>query len=173
MEDNPINSNEESEAMTSQDTSLDGQEISRLEQNSAIMNTTLPGEVVDRVLAEDSEKEKMAEVAGTRREDIIVPGLSENTEKDTTIEAAHRPEGNETPRPNVDTFEESAEARLERLGRQRPEAFDSVWSEIGFVFSISMSQVLSVSSLNSLPMSQAYDVYRNTSYRASRSFSPH
>lgn len=41
--------------------------------------------------------------------------------------------------------EESSEARLERLGRQRPDAFDSIWAEIGFVFSISMSQVLSVS----------------------------
>ena len=40
--------------------------------------------------------------------------------------------------------EESAEVRIERLGRQRPEVFDSIWSEIGFVFSISMSQVLSV-----------------------------
>ena len=40
--------------------------------------------------------------------------------------------------------EESLEARLERLGRQRPEVFSSVWAEIGFVFSISMSQVLSV-----------------------------
>ncbi|TVY50278.1 Drug resistance protein [Lachnellula cervina] len=39
--------------------------------------------------------------------------------------------------------EESSEARLERLGRQRPDAFDSIWAEIGFVFSISMSQVLS------------------------------
>lgn len=42
-------------------------------------------------------------------------------------------------------IEETAEARLERLGRQKPDAFRSVWSEIGFVFSISMSQVLSVS----------------------------
>ena len=42
--------------------------------------------------------------------------------------------------------DESAEARLERLGRQRPEVFNSIWSEIGFVFSISMCQVLSVRS---------------------------
>lgn len=42
-------------------------------------------------------------------------------------------------------IEESTQARLERLGRQRPEAFPSIWSEIGFVFSISMCQVLSVS----------------------------
>lgn len=40
--------------------------------------------------------------------------------------------------------EEPLEVRLERLGRQRPEVFSSAWAEIGFVFSISMSQVLSV-----------------------------
>jgi hypothetical protein len=40
--------------------------------------------------------------------------------------------------------EESDEARLERLGRQMPEVFGSIWSEIGFVFSISMAQVLTV-----------------------------
>lgn len=40
--------------------------------------------------------------------------------------------------------EEPLEARIERLGRQRPEQFKSLWHEIGFVFSISMSQVLSV-----------------------------
>ena len=53
----------------------------------------------------------------------------------------------ETQQPGIDSpaIEESAEARLERLGRQRPEVFDSIWAEIGFVFSISMSQVLSVS----------------------------
>ncbi|KAL3425694.1 MFS multidrug transporter [Phlyctema vagabunda] len=39
--------------------------------------------------------------------------------------------------------EESIEARIERLGRARPEVFGSIWSEIGFVFSISMSQILS------------------------------
>ncbi|RDL34974.1 uncharacterized protein BP5553_06905 [Venustampulla echinocandica] len=38
--------------------------------------------------------------------------------------------------------DESLEARIERLGRQRPEAFDSIWAEIGFIFSISMSQIL-------------------------------
>jgi hypothetical protein len=42
-------------------------------------------------------------------------------------------------------LEESQEARIERLGRQRPEIFHSRWAEYGFVFSISMSQVLSVS----------------------------
>ena len=41
--------------------------------------------------------------------------------------------------------EESLEARIERLGRERPQQFKSLWAEVVFVFSISMSQVLSVS----------------------------
>ncbi len=38
--------------------------------------------------------------------------------------------------------EESLEARIERLGRERPPAFKTIWSEIAFVFSITMSQLL-------------------------------
>lgn len=49
-----------------------------------------------------------------------------------------------SPHGGAPAVEEPLEARLERLGRQRPEVFASVWAEIGFVFSISMSQVLSV-----------------------------
>lgn len=47
--------------------------------------------------------------------------------------------------------EESEEARMERLGRQRPEVFGSIWSEIGFVFSLSMSQVLTVGNVLPYP----------------------
>lgn len=38
--------------------------------------------------------------------------------------------------------EESLEAKIERLGRERPAAFKTIWSEIAFVFSITMSQLL-------------------------------
>ncbi|KAE9979264.1 hypothetical protein EG327_007082 [Venturia inaequalis] len=38
--------------------------------------------------------------------------------------------------------EESPMARIERLGRARPEKFKSTWEEVGFCFSIVMSQVL-------------------------------
>lgn len=41
--------------------------------------------------------------------------------------------------PPVD---ESLQARIERLGRERPAVFHSAWREISFVFSISMSQLL-------------------------------
>jgi len=37
---------------------------------------------------------------------------------------------------------ESEKARIERLGRQRPEALGSAWKEVGFVFSVTMSQLL-------------------------------
>lgn len=38
---------------------------------------------------------------------------------------------------------ESETARIERLGRQRPEKLGSMWKEVGFVFSITVSQLLS------------------------------
>ncbi|KAJ9636644.1 hypothetical protein H2204_005244 [Knufia peltigerae] len=44
--------------------------------------------------------------------------------------------------PTEPDTEESMEARIERLGRERPPAFKTVWSELGFVFSILMSQIL-------------------------------
>lgn len=45
---------------------------------------------------------------------------------------------------------ESFEIRLERLGRQRPERFKSIWAEMGFVYAIVMSQVLTVGDLEIL-----------------------
>ena len=68
--------------------------------------------------------------------------------------------------------EESLEAMLERLGRQRPEVFGSLWAEIGFVFSISMSQVLSVRPSPNCP-DPALTFDRNISCLASRSFCRH
>ena len=38
--------------------------------------------------------------------------------------------------------EEPEEARIERLGRARPDAFATVFSEIAFIFSITMSQII-------------------------------
>ena len=41
--------------------------------------------------------------------------------------------------------EESMQARIERLGRQRPAEFKSIWTEIGFCFSLLASMVMAVS----------------------------
>ncbi|EEU40000.1 uncharacterized protein NECHADRAFT_32838 [Fusarium vanettenii 77-13-4] len=56
---------------------------------------------------------------------------------------------NDTPSPDhhdiaesTPTVDESLQARIERLGRERPPIFATRWSEIIFVFSISMSQFL-------------------------------
>jgi len=77
--------------------------------------------------------------------------LAAANQEDTTSQSTHRPPRIESQQTGADSpaIEESVKARLERLGRQRPEVFESIWAEIGFVFSISMSQVLSVSQKSS------------------------
>ncbi|OAG42238.1 hypothetical protein AYO21_03406 [Fonsecaea monophora] len=47
--------------------------------------------------------------------------------------------GKDHAQPEV---EESMDARIERLGRERPPTFRSIWSELAFVFSIVMSQII-------------------------------
>ncbi|UPL01102.1 hypothetical protein LCI18_012036 [Fusarium solani-melongenae] len=53
---------------------------------------------------------------------------------------------NDSPSPDlaesITPVDESLQARIERLGRERPSIFTTRWSEIIFVFSISMSQFL-------------------------------
>ncbi|TVY32701.1 Drug resistance protein [Lachnellula subtilissima] len=80
-------------------------------------------------------------VLGHVNEGALAAACQEEITRTSTLgsrKKERQQQGNLSP-----TIEESAEARLERLGRQRPEAFDSIWAEVGFVFSISMSQVLS------------------------------
>ncbi|TVY34091.1 Drug resistance protein [Lachnellula occidentalis] len=71
--------------------------------------------------------------------------LAAGCQEEITSNSTLGPRKKERQQQGIDSpaIEESTESRLERLGRQRPDAFDSIWSEIGFVFSISMSQVLS------------------------------
>lgn len=44
--------------------------------------------------------------------------------------------------------EESESDRVERLGRERPQIFKSLWAEIGFCYSILASQIMAVSDLS-------------------------
>lgn len=44
--------------------------------------------------------------------------------------------------PTMIVEEESEKARIERLGRQRPEKLGSAWKEFGFIFAVTMSQLL-------------------------------
>ena len=73
------------------------------------------------------------------------PSIQDRGIRVTLEEGAQmRPQGINSPYHDALLIEESIEARLERLGRQRNMVFGSIWSEVGFVFSISMSQVLTV-----------------------------
>ena len=48
--------------------------------------------------------------------------------------------------------EESMEARIERLGRERPPTFKTIWSEVAFIFSITMSQLLTEFYVSGFPV---------------------
>lgn len=67
-------------------------------------------------------------------------------QESTNIPAARGQQSAELAEKDVvaseDRNEESAQARVERLSRERPQVFRSVWAEIAFVFSICMSQVI-------------------------------
>ncbi|CAG8948863.1 hypothetical protein HYFRA_00001986 [Hymenoscyphus fraxineus] len=65
--------------------------------------------------------------------------ITPTTLEDTDIRASN---GDNNDHSWVREPGETTEAMIERLGRERPKIFSSIWSEIGFVFSISMSQIL-------------------------------
>ena len=74
-----------------------------------------------------------------------------------------------TPPLSAVVDEESERERLERLGRERPPQFQSMWAEVLFVYSILASQFMAASAppLRCLQACIAYCVSRNTSSPAS------
>lgn len=89
-----------------------------------------------------------------------VQGISNQS----TLGPLHDNEVNTTNGNNISEIdsprvEESTEALVERLGRQRPKVFGSIWSEIGFVFSISMSQVLAVRASRPFYSNELTDIF--------------
>lgn len=84
-------------------------------------------------------------------------------------------EGGQAVKPELEILE-SPEARLERLGRQRPSIFNSIWAELGFGYSVVMSQVLTeyfVSGFNVVLPTVTEDLHipRNTQTWPANSFS--
>jgi hypothetical protein len=84
--------------------------------------------------------------AATYQDSVVSPTPAATSQDSVVSPTTPRPFEKEIQQQGIDSpaVEESIESRLERLGRQRPEVFESIWAELGFVFSISMSQVLSV-----------------------------
>ena len=68
----------------------------------------------------------------TQRDNGLSPSMYLKTQDDTSpCDLSPEPEN-----------EESLDARIERLGRERPPTFKTAWQETAFVFSILMSQIL-------------------------------
>lgn len=63
-----------------------------------------------------------------------------------------RQDEKEAPESVDASDDDSIGTKLERLGRERPACFKSAWQETGFVFSICVCQVLSVSSIHHTPL---------------------
>jgi Major Facilitator Superfamily len=62
---------------------------------------------------------------------------------DTSAVPSEQTQGLEKDIPKEEAeYEESAQVRIERLSRERPKVFRSLWAEVAFVFSICMSQVI-------------------------------
>ena len=53
--------------------------------------------------------------------------------------------------------EESTEARIARLGRERPAQFKSAWSELGFLLSVFTAQIMAVSLLRTANLQHITD----------------
>ncbi|KAK6380724.1 hypothetical protein LTS17_004924 [Exophiala oligosperma] len=65
--------------------------------------------------------------------------LSNASKVQAAPNVSHQPSNTNQPET---TPEESLEAKIERLGRERPSSFTTIWNEVLFVFSIIMSQFL-------------------------------
>lgn len=78
----------------------------------------------------------------------VVPSAGEGTvlKTDTVL---HHGERDVTV---MNTTEDPLKTRIERLGRERPPSFHSRWSEVSFVFSITMSQLLTEFFVSGFPV---------------------
>lgn len=72
--------------------------------------------------------------------------LSEKVVRTGSPDTVRRPDGlNTIPAQNDVEATESEKARIERLGRQRPEKFRCLWEEVGFIYAVVMSQAITAS----------------------------
>ena len=65
---------------------------------------------------------------------------------------------------------ESIQARIDRLGRQRPAKFDTIWTEIGFCFSLLASMVMAVNTLSSQNGEDSTTIYTASKSTSSSGF---
>lgn len=77
------------------------------------------------------------------RDDSTVPTLSQpRPHQPGTIDRSHR--NQKIPKDVEGAGFEEEKARIERLGRERPANFKSIWSEAAFCYSIVASMIMAV-----------------------------
>lgn len=77
------------------------------------------------------------------RDDSIVPTISQpRPHQSGTIDRSHR--NQRSPKDVEGAGFEEEKARIERLGRERPANFKSIWSEAAFCYSIVASMIMAV-----------------------------
>ena len=86
-------------------------------------------------------------ISPVRTKSLSIPASNANTSGADTA-----PQGPKQDVVPEDAVEESLEARIDRLGRERPPTFITLWSEVGFVFSIAMSQFLTEFYVSGFPV---------------------
>ena len=81
--------------------------------------------------------------AAASRDDSIVPTLSHPpSHQSKTINSPDRHQ--KIPKDVEAAGFEEEKARIERLGRERPANFKSIWSEVAFCYSIVASMIMAV-----------------------------
>lgn len=86
------------------------------------------GRLLKHITRLRSTSREQQAAASTQYSQSTVDGSSDAADK---IETIHK----------IDEGE-SLEARIDRLGRERPASFPTMWSEVAFIFSIMMSQIM-------------------------------
>ena len=152
-----------------------------------IVETKLSNAIEDH--PQKLEKGFTGNEAGSEPASIDAPDAKQFEQTITANDAVETkspsPRGDDAPKLELETRgfqaeEESEHARIERLGRERPEKFKTLWAEIGFCYSILASQFMAVSfslarrrrATRESPRRQANVPPRSTSYPASTSSCP-
>lgn len=76
--------------------------------------------------------------------DVMACGIEITRSNEPPIDQKQTRLGHQNDRANLDNSE-SSQTRIEELGRQRPERFRCVLEEVGFCYSVVMSQLLTAS----------------------------
>ena len=79
------------------------------------------------------------------RNDSIAPTISQQSHPSRNAR-----QDSQSPQ-DVEEADGDGKVRIERLGRERPTQFRSIWAEVAFCYSIVASMIMAVSGFRSMP----------------------